>query len=49
MGFMPDSFTDSNVVETPVQLQFSFLAGLSISRPREALQATEFEAPVIFR
>jgi len=52
MGFMPDSFTDSNLVETPetpVQSEFSFLAGLSINRPREALRAPEFEAPIIFR
>jgi hypothetical protein len=52
MGFMLDSFTDSNVMETPetpVQLQFSFLTVLSIYRPRETFWAPEVEVPVIFR
>jgi hypothetical protein len=41
---MLDYFTDSNVIETieiPVQLQFSFLAVLSIYRSRGALRAPE--------
>jgi len=52
MGFTLDSFTDSNVIEspeTPVQIQLSFLAVLSLYRSREAPRAPEVEAPVIFR